>query len=141
MLLAFAIILPSEGTAQAIKLPVMPLTIDAHTLRAEVAATESARNFGLMYRKYLARDHGMLFVFDTPGRPCFWMKNTPLPLTIAFIDRDGVISDLIDMAPHDLSSHCPSRPVLFALEMEQGWFEAKGIQAGQRVSGLPRPER
>lgn len=129
----------SNAQAQAQRLPVATLIIGTHPINAEIAATEPSRNYGLMHRQSLPTDTGMLFVFDTTGRPCFWMKNTPLPLTIAFIDRNGYIVNMADMQPYSEISHCPAAPVLYALEMEQGWFESKGIEAGTRVTNLPQP--
>lgn len=79
----------------------------------------------------------MLFVFDTVDQPCFWMKNTPLPLSIAFIDPDGTIVNIADMAPRSLDAHCPVKPIRYALEMEQGWFKNQGVEAGAKVTSLP----
>lgn len=129
----------NDARAQATQLPVTELTIDSHTIQVEIAANDQSRSYGLMNRAFLPPDTGMLFVFDTVGQPCFWMKNTPLPLSIAFITRDGVIVNMADMQPHNTTTHCPLAPILYALEMEQGWFASKGIQAGARVNRLPRP--
>lgn len=129
----------SSAQAQAVRLPVTTLMIGTHEVSAEVAATESSRNYGLMHRASLPADTGMLFVFDSVSRPCFWMKNTPLPLTIAFIDRNGLIVNMADMQPYSQISHCPTGPVIYALEMEQGWFANKGIEAGAHVANLPLP--
>ncbi|MGE0802793.1 MAG: DUF192 domain-containing protein [Lautropia sp.] len=107
-----------------------------HRIRAEVAASPGERARGLMMRQSLAPNSGMLFVFENASVHCFWMKNTLIPLTIAFIAEDGTVVDLADMKPHDENSHCPSRPVRYALEMEQGWFKAKGIKDGDRIGGL-----
>ena len=107
-----------------------------HRIRAEVAATPEERSRGLMLRKALQPNHGMLFIFESTGSPCFWMKNTLIPLTIAFIAEDGEIATLADMQPHDESSHCPTRPIRYALEMEQGWFRTKGVKVGDRIGGL-----
>ena len=112
------------------------LTAGIHRIRAEVAATPNERSRGLMMRRALAPNHGMLFVFESVSTPCFWMKNTLIPLTIAFIAENGEIVTLADMQPHDENSHCPARPVRFALEMDQGWFQAKGIRVGDRIGGL-----
>ncbi len=109
-----------------------------HRIRAEVAASPEERSRGLMLRKGLQPNHGMLFVFESSGSPCFWMKNTLIPLTIAFIAEDGEIATLADMQPHDETSHCPTRPILYALEMDQGWFRAKGVKVGDRIGGLTR---
>lgn len=129
----------STALAQVARLPVIELLVGSHKITTEVAATDQSRSYGLMYRASLPPDTGMLFVFDTVGQPCFWMKNTPLPLSIAFIDRHGVIVNLADMTPHSKVSHCPQGPVLYALEMEQGWFASNDIKSGTHVSHLPRP--
>lgn len=125
------------AAAQTATLPVQQLSIDSHPIQAEIAADAQTRSNGLMYRTSLAADTGMLFVFDSIGQPCFWMKNTPLPLSIAFIDRQGYIVNMADMEPHSTKSHCPAAPILYALEMEQGWFESKAIKPGARVMHLP----
>lgn len=121
-------------------LPFAELTVGGHKAQAEIARTPEARRRGLMDRQRLAPDHGMLFVFDTDDRHCFWMKNTPLPLSIAFIDTQGRIVSIQDMQPHDLQTHCPPEPVRYALEMAQGWFKRAGIRAGDTVSPLPGPD-
>lgn len=124
--------------AQTARLPLTELAIGSHTITAEIAATAQSRSYGLMHRASLPSDTGMLFVFENVGQPCFWMKNTPLPLSIAFIDRHGFIVNMADMQPHSTDNHCPHGPVRYALEMEQGWFASKGILPGARVSHLPR---
>lgn len=127
------------GAAQAQDpLPMRTLTLGERTIQAEVADRPETRATGLMDRQSLAPDHGMLFVFEQEGMPCFWMKNTPLPLDIAFIDQEGFIANIAAMQPFDLQSHCPVRPIRYALEMEQGWFAKADKQAGERVVGLPR---
>ncbi len=127
------------GAAQAQDpLPMRTLTLGERTIQAEVADRPETRAMGLMDRQSLAPDHGMLFVFEQEGMPCFWMKNTPLPLDIAFIDQEGFIANIAAMQPFDLQSHCPVRPIRYALEMEQGWFAKADKQAGERVVGLPR---
>lgn len=122
---------------QAMLLPVAPLQLNQHTVQAEVAATEASRNQGLMFRTSLPPDQGMLFVFQAPTRSCFWMKNTLIPLSIAFIDNDGRIINILDMQPQSLENHCPDRAMQFALEMPQGWFRKAGVRSGDLVSGLP----
>ncbi len=119
-------------------LPTAQIQVGPHTVQAEVAATDASRSYGLMNRASLPADHGMLFVFDALGTPCFWMKNTPLPLSIAFIDPRGVIVNIADMQPHSLDTHCPAAPIAFALEMEQGWFRRHQVKAGTLVSKLPK---
>lgn len=113
------------------------LQIGAFVVQAEVAATADKRSRGLMFRKSLPDNHGMLFVFDEPSRICMWMKNTPLPLTVAFIDAAGRILNLEDMAPQSEQSHCAAAEATYALEMERGWFLDRGLTAGRQVKGLP----
>lgn len=119
-------------------LPTIELTINGHRLTAEVAATVAARTVGLMRRFSLRPDHGMLFVFDAPQLLAFWMKDTYVPLSIAFIGADGRILNIEDMAPQTERTHDSRGPALFALEMKKGWFAQLGIAAGDRVDGLAR---
>ena len=114
-------------------LPHVFLQAGIHRIKAEVADTPAERSRGLMMRKSLQPNSGMLFEFERAAVHCFWMKNTLIPLTIAFLDEDGTIVTLADMQPHDESSHCPAKPVRRALEMEQGWFKAKGLKVGDRI--------
>lgn len=118
-------------------LPVTQLSAGIHVIRAEVADTEATRRVGLMHRQSLPGNGGMLFVFESPDLQCFWMRSTLLPLSIAFIADDGSIVNIADMAPQTDDAHCSARPVRYALEMSQGWFEAHGIQPGNRIDGLP----
>ena len=118
-------------------LPTTELEINGIKVQAEVAATHASRQKGLMYREKLPENQGMLFVFDQPGLHCFWMKNTPLPLSIAFIDENGVITRISDMQPHSEAAHCPPGDITYALEMEQGWFKRYNITAESRIKGLP----
>ena len=104
---------------------------------AELALTPDQRQMGLMFRRDLGTHEGMLFVFDEPMPQCFWMKNTPTPLTIAFVADDGAIVNLADMKPFDESSHCSTKPVRYVLEMNQGWFTKRGIKAGFKLGGTP----
>lgn len=117
-------------------LPIKRLNAGMHVIQAEVAATPEARTTGLMYRKALAPNHGMLFVFEQPNVQCFWMRNTFIPLSIAFLLDDGTIVNIADMTPQSDQSHCSSQPVRLALEMEQGWFAARGMTAGKKILGL-----
>lgn len=119
------------------KLPVITLAIGIHTVHAAVAANEADRQQGLMHRTSLGPNEGMLFVFDESAQHCFWMKNTKLPLSIAFIDDHGTITDITEMKPETMANHCPIRAGRYALEMNRGWFAAKGIQPGMAISGLP----
>ncbi|NGM88185.1 DUF192 domain-containing protein [Parapusillimonas sp. SGNA-6] len=141
-LLAATLLLSPVGLrAQSMLLPMVDLKVGPHAVRAEVAATEDSRSYGLMNRASLPADQGMLFVFDEIGQPCFWMKNTPLPLSIAFIDAAGTIVNIADMQPRSLDTHCPAAPILYALEMQQGWFRHHRVEAGTRLQNLPRPKR
>jgi uncharacterized protein len=128
----------APALAQQSPLPTVELGAGMHLIRAEIAATDATRSLGLMHRTSLAANGGMLFVFDAPGAYCMWMKNTPLPLSVAFIDAAGAIVNIEDMQPHTEQSHCAARPVTYALEMRQGWFAARGIRAGERLRGLEK---
>ena len=119
------------------KLATVPLAAGMYSIRAEVARTDEQRQMGLMLRTEMAPHEGMLFVFDEPAIHCFWMKNTLLPLSIAFLADDGSIVDIADMKPQTTASNCPSKPVRYALEMNQGWFAKRGIKAGFRLQGTP----
>jgi uncharacterized membrane protein (UPF0127 family) len=127
--------------ALAQQLPVVQLRAGMHLIRAEVAADYETRGRGLMYRKTLAPNSGMLFVFDAPALQCMWMKNTDLPLSVAFLDAQGAVINIEDMQPHTEDSHCAKRPALYALEMEQGWFARRGIKAGMKLDGLSTGSR
>ena len=117
------------------KLASVDLTAGIHIVKAEVAQTNEQRAIGLMHRKDMGTNEGMLFVFEQPGVQCFWMKNTLLPLSIAFLQDDGTVVNIADMKPQTLDSHCSERPVRLALEMNQGWFAKRGIKAGFKLSG------
>ncbi|MFG6413741.1 DUF192 domain-containing protein [Roseateles sp. DC23W] len=115
----------------------IPLTAGMHVIQAEVAQTDRERAIGLMHRKDMPANHGMLFVFDEASPQCFWMKNTLLPLSIAFVADDGSIVNIADMKPMDETSHCSSKPVRYALEMNKGWFAKRGLKAGAKLKGQP----
>ena len=118
-----------------LKLPRMPLAAGMHLIDAQVAQTPEQRQIGLMHRREMPVTEGMLFVFEQPATQCFWMKNTLLPLTAAFVADDGRVVNLADMKPQTLESHCSTEPVRFVLEMNHGWFAKRGIKAGSRLSG------
>lgn len=127
-------------TAQAqdgpqLNLQRVEMTAGMHRIDAQVAATPQERQTGLMHRKEMPQHEGMLFVFEQPAQQCFWMKNTLLPLTAAFVDDDGTIVNLADMKPQTLDSHCSAKPVRYVLEMNQGWFAKKNIKAGTKLGG------
>jgi len=125
------------ASGQATQLPTTQLTAGIHLITAEVAATDASRTRGLMFRHALAPNHGMLFVFEHKAVHCMWMRNTLIPLSVAFVDDDGTIVNIQDMQPHDERSHCARQPVRYALEMTQGWFAQKGLGAGGRLGRLP----
>ena len=118
-------------------LPRVTLNAGMHLIQAQVAATPEQRSIGLMFRQDMPLQEGMLFVFEEPAGQCFWMKNTLLPLTAAFVADDGTIVNLADMKPQTLDSHCSAKPVRYVLEMNQGWFAKRGILAGARLGGAP----
>ena len=120
------------------ELPTMPLTIGSHSLVAEVASTDSQRGTGLMHRRMLPENRGMLFVFPDIALHGMWMMNTFLPLSVAFIDREGTIINIADMEPHTTNTHSATRPAKYALEMNQGWFRKRGIKAGDKIQGLEK---
>jgi uncharacterized protein len=111
-------------------LPKVPLYIKDKEIWVEVAKTDADRAKGLMERTSLGKEEGMLFIFENEGTHGFWMKNTLLPLSIAFMDKEGKIVWITDMKPGTLFTHQPPKPILYALEMNQGWFAANGIRAG-----------
>lgn len=118
-------------------LPTVKLSAGIHLITAELADNDPSRMRGLMFRERLAPNQGMVFVFDGKGPQCMWMRNTLIPLSVAFIDDDGSIVNIEDMQPKTEDSHCARRPVRYALEMELGWFAKRGIKAGSRIAGLP----
>ncbi len=123
------------------QLPRVQLRAGMHLIQAQVASTPNQRNVGLMWRREMGANEGMLFVFEQAGVQCFWMQNTLLPLTAAFVDDDGTIVNLADMQPQTTDSHCSAKPVRYVLEMHQGWFAKRGIQAGHRLAGEMFPTR
>ena len=119
----------------------IPLSVGPNKIVAEVAENDEQRMRGLMYRFSLRPDHGMIFVFAQPQQLGFWMKNTFVPLSIAFIDSTGRILNIEDMAPQTEATHPSRGPALYALEMRKGWFRDHGVQPGDRVDGLPPPAK
>jgi uncharacterized protein len=122
-------------------LPVIDMQIKTHKLKAEVAADAASRTIGLMNRFSLKTDHGMLFVFARSEPLAFWMRNTFVPLSIAYVDTKGVILNIVDMQPKDESTHPSKGPAMYALEMKQGWFKERGIVAGDKLEGLEKAGR
>ena len=119
------------------KLAQVRLNAGIHNINAELASTPQQREIGLMFRSVMPANDGMLFVFEQPSQQCFWMKNTLIPLSIAFIGDDGSVVNIDDMKPQTLDSHCSAKPVRFVLEMNEGWFAKRGIKAGSRLRGGP----
>jgi len=134
--------LAAASTAQAQmapqpRLPTVQLRAGMHNIVAEVASTPAQRQVGMMMRTEMAAHEGMLFVFESPSPQCFWMRNTLLPLSIAFLEDDGTVVNTAEMQPRSDASHCSTRPVRYALEMNAGWFDKRGIKPGFRLQGGP----
>jgi uncharacterized membrane protein (UPF0127 family) len=119
-----------------LQLPRTTLSVGMFQIDAQVAQSPEERQIGLMFRTQMPAAEGMLFVFEAPTKQCFWMKNTLLPLTAAFIADDGTIVNLADMKPQTTDTHCSNKPVRFVLEMNQGWFVKKGIKPGTKLKGV-----
>jgi uncharacterized membrane protein (UPF0127 family) len=132
------LILLLASAAAFAQLPTLELNAGIHLIRAEVASTFETRAQGLMFRKYLGPNEGMLFVFPQAEAHCMWMRNTLIPLSVAFIDAQGKIVTIAEMKPQTENSHCAAAPAKFALEMSGGWFAAKGIKAGATLQGLSK---
>ena len=126
------------GSALADPLLTYPLKIGNHGIRAEVANTEDSRRQGLMFRDRLGDGAGMIFLYPVPEVTAMWMKNTRIPLSVAFIDRGGRILNIEDMAPFSEGAHASRGEAAYALEVNRGWFSKRGIKAGDRVEGLDR---
>ncbi len=136
-LLAAAALAPHAIAAGA-QPPEIALVINGHPLTAEVAATDETRTQGLMHRRILPENRGMLFVFRETAPHAMWMMNTYVPLSVAFLDERGVIINIADMKPHTRDTHAAAKPAKFALEVNQGWFAKRGIKPGARIEGLER---
>lgn len=132
------LLLALSAAAAHAQLPAVDLAAGMHLIRAEVADSMSTRTTGLMHRKSMAQNAGMVFVFEENAVHCMWMKNTLIPLSVAFIDEAGAIINIADMQPHSEQSHCAARPARYALEMNKGWFAQRGIKAGTRLRGLEK---
>ena len=127
----------NDNVSQVQRLRAITLNAGTHNIHAELALTPEQRERGLMYRRDLGQDEGMLFVFKSATPQCFWMKSTPTPLTAAFVGDDGIIVNLAEMKPFDESPHCSDKPVRYVLEMNQGWFAKRGIKPGFKLTGTP----
>jgi len=132
------LLLVEPGIGHADPLLTYPIEIGKHRIRVELAHTPDTRQKGLMFRKRLGADSGMIFVFPRQQVVSMWMKNTFVPLSVAFIDKDGMIVNIEHMQPHDEHPHSSKRKVIYALEVNQGWFSSKGIEPGMQVSGLEK---
>lgn len=128
----------ASSLAALAQMPRLELTAGFHRIEAEVAANQPDRMQGLMQRSSMGPNQGMLFVFTQAQRHCMWMKNTLLPLSVAFLDEEGRIINIRDMQPQTENNHCADAPARFALEMNQGWFATKGIKPGMGIGGLQR---
>lgn len=131
------ILLFSAAPAMA-DMPRMELNASFHRIEVEVAADQANRMQGLMNRRSMGTNQGMLFVFQQKERHCMWMRNTFLPLSVAFLDEEGRIINVEDMKPQTDDSHCAARPARFALEMNLGWFSNRGLKPGQRIAGIEK---
>lgn len=143
-----ALILPAlaaqaaEPAGKPQQLPSTTLGISFYNIKAEVAQTERQREIGLMFRTSMGANEGMIFVFERPGTQCFWMKNTLIPLSVAFLDEDGSVVNTDEMKAETEDPHCSHKPVRFVLEMNKGWFSKRGIKEGSKVTGeLFAPKR
>ena len=125
-------------TAARAQMPEITLTIAGHKLTAEVAATNPERRQGLMHRRMMPENRGMVFVFTDISKHAMWMENTFIPLSVAFIDSDGIITNIEDMKPQTRDAHPAVKPVRYALEMNLGWFAKRGIKAGAKIEGLEK---
>ena len=134
-------VLASSAQQAQMNLPRTKLSAGMHMLDVQLAQTPQERQIGLMFRKDMPQHEGMLFVFEQPATQCFWMRNTLIPLTAAFVADDGTIVNLADMKPQTTDSHCSTKPVRYVLEMNQGWFGKKGIKAGFKLGGAPFSKR
>lgn len=134
-LMVAALVAGGPGSARA-QTPGLELSAGVHRIEAEVASTFAARAEGLMHRRQMAANRGMLFVFPQRAQHCMWMRNTLIPLSVAFLDDDGAIINIAEMQPQTEVNHCASRPARFALEMNAGWFRQRNIGAGQKIAGI-----
>lgn len=139
--LALWVAAAAHGALAVDTLPTIDLSINGHKITAEVASTPDRRALGLMNRFSLRPDHGMVFVFERAEPQSFWMRNTYIPLSIAFVAADGRIVNIDEMQPHDESPHISRGPAVYAIEMRKGWFTERGIRSGDVVKGLPGTKR
>lgn len=134
-----ALALPVGAAAQG--MPMMDLTVGMYRIEAEVAATQDDRMLGLMHRKAMPPQHGMLFVFNTSAQHCMWMRNTLIPLAVAFLDEQGRVINVEEMLPQTEDNHCAVKPAKYALEMNAGWFKTRGFGPGTAIAGIDKVPR
>jgi uncharacterized membrane protein (UPF0127 family) len=135
--MALFLVLPAQAQEPQLDLRRVKLTAGMYQIDTQLAMTPQQREVGLMFRKEMPQAEGMLFIFEQPATQCFWMKNTILPLTAAFVADDGRIVNLADMKPQTEDSHCSEAPVRYVLEMNQGWFAKKNLKKGNKLAGAP----
>ena len=128
----------APAQAQSSRLPTVELTAGIHLITAEVADSDPARMRGLMLRQSLPANHGMLFLFDRKATHCMWMRNTLLPLSVAFLDEKGRIINIEEMQPKTENNHCAAKPARYALEMNPGWFKSRGLSSGFAIMGIEK---
>ncbi|RTL28995.1 MAG: DUF192 domain-containing protein [Burkholderiales bacterium] len=128
---------PAWAQDQAQHLPTTTLGAGMYNIKAEVARSEQEHEIGLMFRTSMGNNEGMIFIFERAGQQCFWMKNTLIPLAVAFIADDGTVVNVDEMKAQTLDPHCSTKPVRFVLEMNTGWFTKHGVKAGSKLSGEP----
>jgi len=119
------------------RLQTAALTAGMHVIQTELAITPEQQQVGMMFRRSMGTNEAMLFIEETPGVRCFWMRNTLIPLSIAFLADDGTVVNIADMKPQSDESHCSAQPVRYALEMNVGWFAKRGVKPGSRIRGGP----
>jgi uncharacterized membrane protein (UPF0127 family) len=137
--LLLALICSGYALAQVnMGLPTIELKTGIYRIQAELADTPKAREVGLMNRTSMPMNSGMLFVFEQKAGHCFWMNNTKIPLSIAFIADDGKIVNIDEMQAETTNNHCPTAPVRYALEMNKQWFSERVIVPGTVIGGLPK---
>ena len=141
MIAALATLALSGGALAQGAMPMLELSAGFYRIEAEVAANDQNRQLGLMNRQTMPQQHGMLFVFNHENTHCMWMRNTLLPLSVAFMDAEGAIINIEDMQPQTEDNHCARRPARYALEMNIGWFAQRGIRPGTKIRGIDRAPR
>jgi uncharacterized membrane protein (UPF0127 family) len=138
MLLPMALLMAAPGLAQQAQLPIVELFAGMHRIEAEVAATVDSRQIGMMQRRTMLSHRGMLFVFPEDAAHCMWMRNTLLPLSVAFLDAKARIINIEDMQAQTDDNHCATKPARYALEMNLGWFKSRGLGAGFTIVGIDK---